>query len=124
VESAPFGFRREKRAGSLEEIVSVYSDVPNFLAKVINLGDVIIDTLNAPRAYTFESVPDPIAMQKEIFSQLNCPPDAKRWRTILWPLYCYLGCLSDSGFAAQDLPLSDLQTGDPRPRQTTLPLPP
>lgn len=80
VESAPFRFREEKRVGSLEEIVSVYSDVPNFLAKVINLGDVIIDTAGAPRAYTFESVHDPIAVQREIFSRIQAYHEQKSQR--------------------------------------------
>jgi uncharacterized membrane protein YdbT with pleckstrin-like domain len=70
-ESAPFGFREQKRVGSLEDIESVYSHVPNFLAKVINLGDVFIDTAGSPRAYTFESVYDPLAVQQEIFSRLH-----------------------------------------------------
>jgi hypothetical protein len=70
-ESAPFGFREQKRVGSLEDIESVYSHVPNFLAKVINLGDVIIDTAGSPRAYTFESVHDPLAVQQEIFSRIH-----------------------------------------------------
>ena len=47
-ESLPFGFREQKRVGSLQDIESVYSRVPNFLAKVINLGDVIIDTASSP----------------------------------------------------------------------------
>lgn len=68
--SAPFGFREQKRVGSLEEIVSVYSDVPNFLAKVINFGNVFIDTAGAPRAYAFESVSNPAAVQQEILSRL------------------------------------------------------
>jgi len=70
-ESAPFGFREQKRVGSLEDIESVYSHVPNFLAKVINIGDVIIDTAGAPRAYTFESVYGPLAVQQEIFSRIH-----------------------------------------------------
>jgi uncharacterized membrane protein YdbT with pleckstrin-like domain len=70
-ESAPLGFREQKRVGSLEDIESIYSDVPSFLAKVINLGDVIIDTAGSPRAYTFESVYDPIAVQQEIFSRIR-----------------------------------------------------
>jgi hypothetical protein len=70
-ESAPFGLREQKRVGSLEDIESVYSHVPNFLAKVINLGDVIIDTAGTTRAYTFESVHDPISVQQEIFSRMH-----------------------------------------------------
>jgi len=70
-ESAPFGFREQKRVGSLEDIESVYSHVPNFLAKVINLGDVFIDTAGSPKAYTFESVHDPLAVQQEIFSRIH-----------------------------------------------------
>lgn len=79
-ESAPFGFREQKRVGSLEDIESVYSDVPNFLAKIINFGDVIIDTAGAPRAYTFESVPDPIAVQQEIFSRIQAYRQQKSQR--------------------------------------------
>ena len=75
--SAPLGFQEQKRVGSLEEIVSVYSDVPNFLARIINFGDVIIDTAGAPRAYTFESVPDPIAVQQEIFSRMQAYREQK-----------------------------------------------
>jgi len=70
-ESAPFGFRERKRVGSLEDIESIYSHVPNFLARIINLGNVIIDTAGAPRAYTFDSVYDPIAVQQEIFSRMQ-----------------------------------------------------
>jgi len=76
-ESAPFGFREQKRVGSLEDIESVYSHVPNFLAKLINLGDVIIDTAGAPRAYTFESVPNPLAVQQEIFSRMQAYREQK-----------------------------------------------
>ena len=79
-ESAPFGFREEKRVGSLEDIESVYSHVPSFLAKVINLGDVFIDTAGSPRAYTFESVHDPIAVQQEIFSRIHAYREWKRQR--------------------------------------------
>jgi hypothetical protein len=79
-ESAPFGFREQKRVGSLEDIESVYSDVPNFLAKVINLGDVIIDTAGSPRAYTFDSVHDPLAVQQEIFSRIHAYREQKSRR--------------------------------------------
>jgi hypothetical protein len=79
-ESAPFGFREQKRVGSLEDIESVYSHVPNFLAKIINLGDVIIDTAGAPRAYTFESVPNPLAVQQEIFSRMQAYRERKSQR--------------------------------------------
>jgi hypothetical protein len=54
--------------------------VPNFLAKVINLGDVIIDTAGLPRAYTFESVYDPIAVQQEIFSRIHTYREWQRQR--------------------------------------------
>jgi uncharacterized membrane protein YdbT with pleckstrin-like domain len=80
VESTPLGFRKEKRVGSLEDIESVYSHVPNLLAKVINLGDVIIDTAGAPRAYTFESVRNPVAVQQEIFSRIQAYREWKRQR--------------------------------------------
>jgi len=79
-ESAPFGFREQKRVGSLEDIESVYSHVPNFFAKVINLGDVIIDTAGAPKAYTFESVYNPVAVQQEIFSRIHAYREWKRQR--------------------------------------------
>lgn len=79
-ESAPFGFREQKRVGSLEDIESVYSHVPNFLAKVINLGDVFIDTAGSPRAYTFESVHDPLAVQQEIFSRIHAYREWKSQR--------------------------------------------
>jgi hypothetical protein len=76
-ESAPFGFRERKRVGSLEDIESVYSDVPNFLARIINFGDVIIDTAGAPRSYTFESVSNPLAVQQEIFSRMQAYREQK-----------------------------------------------
>jgi len=79
-ESAPFGFREQKRVGSLEDIESVYSHVPNFLARIINLGDVIIDTAGAPKAYTFESVYGPLAVQQEIFSRIHAYHEQKSRR--------------------------------------------
>jgi hypothetical protein len=80
-ESLPFGFREQKRVGSLQDIESVYSRVPNFLARVINLGDVVIDTAGSPEAaYTFESVHDPIAVQQEIFSRIHAYHERKSKR--------------------------------------------
>lgn len=79
-ESAPLGFREQKRVGSLEDIESVYSYVPNFLAKVINIGDVFIDTAGSPKAYTFESVYDPITVQQEIFLRMHAYRERKSQR--------------------------------------------
>jgi hypothetical protein len=80
-ESLPFGFREQKRVGSLEDIESVYSRVPNFLARLINMGDVVIDTAGSPEAaYTFKSVHDPIAVQQEIFSRIYAYHERKSKR--------------------------------------------
>ncbi len=77
-ESAPFGLREKKRIGSLADIESVYSDVPNLWARLLNYGNVFIDTAGTPKAYTFESVHDPIAVQQEVFARLTAFRERRR----------------------------------------------
>lgn len=82
VESAPFGLREQRRVGSLEDVELIYSYIPNFLAKLIKLGDVFIDTAGSPKAYTFESVYDPIAVQREVSSRIYAYRERKSQQTV------------------------------------------
>lgn len=69
-ESAPFGFRETRNVGSIDDIQNISLNIPNVMAKILNLGDVFIDTKAGPKAFTFESVHNPASVQQDIFARL------------------------------------------------------
>ncbi len=69
-ESAPFGFREITNVGSIGDIQNISLNIPNVMAKILNIGDVFIDTKAGPRAFTFESVHNPAGVQQDIFARL------------------------------------------------------
>ncbi len=69
-ESAPFGLRETTNVGSIEDIQNISLNIPNVMAKILNIGDVFIDTKAGPKAFTFESVHNPAGVQQEIFARL------------------------------------------------------
>lgn len=69
IESSSFRLRRTRREGSFDNIQGVYSDIPNFFHKLLNMGDVIIETAGTEETFTFRRVYDPASVREEIFSR-------------------------------------------------------
>ncbi len=70
IESAAFRVRRTRRESTFDNIQSVYSDIPNLFYKIINLGDVIIETAGTEETFTFKKVFNPAAVSEEIFNRM------------------------------------------------------
>jgi len=71
VSSSPFHVRGEsRREGTFDVIQTIYYDIPNFLARLINMGNVYIDTAGTSKAFTFEQVHGPSVVQEEIFRRM------------------------------------------------------
>ncbi len=69
IESAAFRIRKTRREGTFDNIQGVYSEIPNFFYKFINLGDVIIETAGSEETFTFRKVFDPASVREEIFNR-------------------------------------------------------
>lgn len=71
VTSSPFRVRGEsRREGTFDVIQTIYYDIPNFFARLINMGNVYIDTAGTSKAFTFEQVHGPSEVQEEIFHRM------------------------------------------------------
>jgi hypothetical protein len=81
VESSSFRLRGEQlREGSFDSIQNITYKIPNFFYKLLNLGDVIIETAGAGKTYTFQQVLNPSGVQAEIFSRWDTFQQRKRER--------------------------------------------
>ncbi len=69
IESSAFRLRRTRREGTFDNIQGVYSEIPNFFYKLLNLGDVIIETAGTEETFTFKNVFDPASVNEEIFNR-------------------------------------------------------
>jgi uncharacterized membrane protein YdbT with pleckstrin-like domain len=69
IEAAAFRIRRSRREGTFDNIQSVYSNISNLFYKLINLGDVIIETAGSEETFTFEKVFDPASVREEVFNR-------------------------------------------------------
>jgi hypothetical protein len=69
IEASSFKLTKTRREGTFDNIQAVYSNVPNVLYKVINMGDVIIETAGTQDTFTFNSVFDPDSVTSEIFNR-------------------------------------------------------
>lgn len=69
IDSSAFRIRRTRREGTFDNIQAVYSEVPNFFAKIVNMGDVIIETAGTEDTFTFKKVYDPASVTKEVFNR-------------------------------------------------------
>ncbi len=71
VEGTPFRLRGEqRREGTFDTIQNITYDIPNFFSKLLNLGNVVIETAGTERTFTFEKVFNPSAVQEEIFNRM------------------------------------------------------
>jgi len=69
IESAAFRVRKTKREGTFDNIQGVYSEIPNLFHKLLNLGDVVIETAGSDQTFTFEKVFNPASVTEEIFNR-------------------------------------------------------
>ncbi|MDH7473471.1 MAG: cyclic nucleotide-binding domain-containing protein, partial [Anaerolineae bacterium] len=71
VTSSPFHvYGESRREGTFDVIQSIYYDIPNFFARLLNMGNVYIDTAGTSRAFTFEQIHNPSQVQEEIFHRM------------------------------------------------------
>jgi hypothetical protein len=79
VESSSFRLKGEQlREGSFDSIQNITYKIPNFFYKLINLGDVIIETAGVGKTFTFIQVLNPSGVQAEIFRRWDGFQQAKR----------------------------------------------
>ena len=72
IEGSPFHLRKEtRREGTFDVIQNIDYNSPNWLSRVLRIGDVTIDTASQPRAFTFNAVAHPEEVQQEIFKRLT-----------------------------------------------------
>jgi uncharacterized membrane protein YdbT with pleckstrin-like domain len=69
IESTAFRLRRTRREGTFDNIQGVYSEIPNLFHKLLNLGDVIIETAGSEETFTFKKVFDPASVNEEVFKR-------------------------------------------------------
>jgi hypothetical protein len=82
VEGTPFHLRGEqRREGTFEYIQNITYDIPNFIAKLLNLGTVVIETAGTERTFTFKNVFNPSAVQEEIFKRMVLYQQRQREKT-------------------------------------------
>ncbi len=68
IESSAFRLWREKvNEGSFDSIQNITYNLPNILYRLLNLGDVVIQTAGTSGNFTFRQVFNPSAVQEEIF---------------------------------------------------------
>jgi hypothetical protein len=72
VEGSPFHIRGESRIeGTFDVIQSTDYSSPNWLYRILRIGDVTIDTASKQAAFTFDDVARPDEVQQEIFRRLT-----------------------------------------------------
>lgn len=71
IEGSPFHLQKESRTEGTFDVIqnSDYSS-PNWLFRILRIGDVTIDTASKRNAFTFNSVARPEEVQQEIFKRL------------------------------------------------------
>ena len=81
VESSALRLRGEsRREGTFDAVQNVTYSIPNFLSRLLNLGDVVIETAGTERTFTFNSVFNPSAVQQEIFNRWDAHSEERRRR--------------------------------------------
>jgi uncharacterized membrane protein YdbT with pleckstrin-like domain len=70
IEKTPFS-TEDRREAQLIMIQDVHYLTPGFIAQNLNFGNVEIETAGRAGAFTFDSVPNPREVQKEIFKRLE-----------------------------------------------------
>jgi uncharacterized membrane protein YdbT with pleckstrin-like domain len=69
-----------RREGTFDAVQNVTYSIPNFLCRLLNMGDVVIETAGTERTFTFNSVFDPSAVQQEVFNRWDAYHEDRRRR--------------------------------------------
>jgi len=69
-ERLPLGLREKRRESTLDRIQDIDVTIPNLLARVFDMGDVVIKTAAGGGDFTFRAVADPRGVQRDIFHRL------------------------------------------------------
>jgi membrane protein YdbS with pleckstrin-like domain len=69
-----------RREGPFDAVQNITYDIPNFLCRLLNMGDVIIQTAGTEKTFMFYSVFDPSAVQQEIFNRWDAFHERRRRR--------------------------------------------
>jgi SpoU rRNA methylase family enzyme len=81
VESSPFQTKGEtRREGTFNHIQNITYNIPNFYSKLLNIGDVTIETAGTKDTFTFNQVFNPSAVQQEIFNRMILHQQRQRER--------------------------------------------
>jgi membrane protein YdbS with pleckstrin-like domain len=71
VESSSFRLRgEERREGTFDVIQNITYSIPDFLHRLLNMGNVVIETAGTAQTFTFRNVFNPSAVQQEIFDRM------------------------------------------------------
>ena len=82
VHGSPFGLGREQsREGTFDNIQNTTYNSPSFLTRILNMGDVIIETAGTADTFTFKEVYDYREVQQEISKRLIAFKEAERKKT-------------------------------------------
>lgn len=69
IEASSFRLTKTRREGTFDNIQGVYSEVPSLFYKLLNMGNVIIETAGTQETFTFNMVFDPASVTREIFNR-------------------------------------------------------
>ncbi|MHB0857199.1 MAG: cyclic nucleotide-binding domain-containing protein [Anaerolineae bacterium] len=81
VEKRPLFFAEQRREANISKIQNVSLKIPNMLAAALNYGDVVIQTAGSGE-FTFDSVPNPRDVQREIFRRLEAYREDQRMQEL------------------------------------------
>ncbi|NLG26706.1 MAG: cyclic nucleotide-binding domain-containing protein [Chloroflexi bacterium] len=79
IEKRPLFFSEQRREAPLGMIQNISLRMPNMLAAIFNYGDVVVQTAGS-ESFTFERVPNPSDVQREIFRRMDTYREAERQR--------------------------------------------
>jgi uncharacterized membrane protein YdbT with pleckstrin-like domain len=69
IDRRPFGFGESRKKTQLDNIQNVNAEQPNLLAKILNFGNVHIETAGKQANIVFENVSHPIRVQNDVFQR-------------------------------------------------------
>lgn len=81
IDSAAFRLRKTRRDASFDKIQNVYTETPNLFYKLLNMGNVVIETAGSEGKFTFSKVYDPTSVNQEIFNRLAMFQQKEREKT-------------------------------------------
>jgi len=70
-DSLPLGFQERAQLSPLEAVQNVRADVPRWTNRVLNMGDVYIDTIGGTEPVKFDSVFNTFGIQGEVFQRMT-----------------------------------------------------